>query len=56
MPSTVTTVEKFAASTTEAQINKEIELRLKAGAITSKVDKKAPRWTLKTRWNVFGEQ
>lgn len=56
MPSTVTTSEKFAAKTTQAQIDKEISLRLKAGAISSKVDKKSPKWTLKTKWNVFGEQ
>jgi hypothetical protein len=56
MPATIITTEKFDAKTTKKAIDKEIELRLRAGAIRSWVDASEPKWTLKTEWNVFGEQ
>lgn len=56
MPATIITIEKFAASNPRARIDAEIKLRLKAGAIKSWVDKNEPKWTLKTEWNVIGEQ
>lgn len=56
MPATVTTTETFPPTTPKADIDGEIQLRMKAGAIRSWVDKTAPKWTLKTEWNVVGEQ
>ncbi len=57
MPSTIDTSEQFPAGTTKAQMDKEVELRLKAGAITSTyTGSQAQGWTLTTTWNVFGEQ
>lgn len=56
MPATVTTTETFPPSTLKERIDEEIRLRMKAGAIRSKVDETAPKWTIVTEWNVFGEQ
>jgi hypothetical protein len=56
MPATITTTEKFDPNTTQESIDIEIQLRLKAGAIRCWVDQIAPKWTLKTEWNVIGEQ
>lgn len=56
MPATFITTETFDPSTDQARIDYEIQLRLKAGAIRSWVDQSAPKWTLKTEWNIFGEQ
>ena len=57
MPSTIDTVEHFPAGTTKAQVDREVELRLKAGAIQSKYGgSKSTGWTLTTTWNVIGEQ
>lgn len=56
MPATITTVEKFDPKIPRANIDTEIELRLKAGAIRSKIDNQSPKWTLKTEWNIIGEQ
>jgi len=56
MPATITTTETFDPSIPRSSIEGEIQLRLKAGAIRSWIDEKAPQWTLRTEWNVFGEQ
>ena len=57
MPATVETRELFAKQdTTEADMNALAKLRLKAGAITSKVETEGDNWVLVTTWNVFGEQ
>ena len=56
MPATIITTEKFEESLNRASIDKEIQLRVKAGAIRSWVEDNAPKWTLKTEWNVIGEQ
>ena len=55
MPATITTTETFDPSTPQANIDAEIQLRIKAGAIRSWVDTSAPKWTLKTEWNVIGQ-
>ena len=55
MPATIITTETFDPSTPQATIDAEIQLRMKAGAIRSKVDESAPKWTLKTEWNVIGD-
>lgn len=55
MPATIITTEKFPPSTPKARIDAEIALRIKAGAIRSWVDAAAPKWILKTEWNVFGQ-
>jgi hypothetical protein len=56
MPATIITTEKFDASIDRAAIEREIQLRLKAGAIRSWIEEQAPKWMLKTEWNVIGEQ
>lgn len=57
MPSTFETVEQFPAGTSQAQMDKEVELRLKAGAIESSYQGSEKRgWKLSTTWNVIGEQ
>ena len=57
MPSTVTTTESFDPGIKEARIEKEVELRMKAGAISCKYEgSEAEGWTMKTKWNVIGEQ
>ena len=55
MPATVTTTETFDPQTPRKRIDAEIKLRIKAGAIRSWVDDTAPKWTLKTEWNIIGE-
>ena len=57
MPSTTKTVEKFPPGTKEAQIKKEQQLRMMAGAITSTYEgSEADGWTLTTTWNLIGQQ
>ena len=57
MPATIDTVEQFPAGTTTSQMDKEVELRVKAGAIQSSyVGSESEGWTLTTTWNVIGEQ
>ena len=52
MPSTITTKEKIEEGTTPEELKKQIDLRIKAGAIRC--------WKegdyLLTEWNVIGEQ
>ncbi|MEJ0089732.1 MAG: hypothetical protein WDM80_08325 [Limisphaerales bacterium] len=55
MPATIITSEKFDASIPRKRIDSEIQLRIKAGAIRSWVEESEPKWTLKTEWNVFGQ-
>lgn len=57
MPASFETKETFPASVSQAQIDEEIRLRMKAGAIRSKAEKKSNgEWLLTTEWNVIGEQ
>ena len=57
MPATTETRELFPkASTPESDVNDLAELRLKAGAITSKVETEGDNWVLVSTWNVFGQQ
>ena len=57
MAATFDTVEKFPSGTTKARMEKEVELRLKAQAISSTyTGSKSKGWTLTTTWNVIGEQ
>lgn len=54
MPTTITTTERFEPTVTKRRIEKEIQLRMKAGAFRSWIDEAAPKWTLKTEWNILG--
>jgi hypothetical protein len=56
MPATVTTKELFPITTSDASIQAEIKLRIKAGAIRSWSEKTADSIILYTEWNVLGEQ
>ena len=56
MPSTINTLEEFPSGTTEEQMDGEVSLRLKAGAISSTYKgSESEGWTLTTTWNVIGE-
>ena len=57
MPATIDTNEQIPAGTTKAQMDAEVALRLKAGAISSKyTGSETEGWVLTTTWNVIGEQ
>ena len=57
MPSTVVTVEVFPPRTSTHEMDREVELRIKAGAITSSYSgSESEGWRLTTTWNVIGEQ
>lgn len=55
MPATFITTETFDPAIPESNIKTEIALRIKAGAIRSWIDTAEPQWTVKTEWNVIGE-
>lgn len=54
LPATVTTTESFPASVGEQAIAREVELRIRAGAIRSAPRKQGNKWILTTEWNVIG--
>jgi len=56
MAATVTTKEVFQKSVTKGELEKEVQLRIKAGAIRSWIEEAPDKWTLCTEWNVIGEQ
>jgi hypothetical protein len=55
MSATVTTKEIFPASTSEARLDEEVRLRIKAGAIRSWYEMVNEEYILYTEWNVIGE-
>lgn len=56
MPATVTTKEEFPKSVPYSELEKEVELRILAGAIRSTIKDSGDKWVLETEWNVFGQQ
>ena len=54
LPATVTTTESFPGSVKEEAIVREIDLRIRAGAIRSTRKKQGNKWILTTEWNVIG--
>jgi hypothetical protein len=57
MAATTSTIESFDTTTTsEDDIKGLVQLRIKAGAITSTYTKEGPTWVLSTVWNVIGQQ
>jgi hypothetical protein len=56
MPATLTTKEIFPVSTSEASLDEEVRLKIKAGAIRSWYEKSTEGYILYTEWNVIGEQ
>lgn len=57
MPATFDSVEQFPIGTTQTQMDEEVRLRVKAGAIKSYyTGSEAKGWALTTTWNVIGEQ
>ncbi len=56
MPATVKTVEYFEKDIKKEKIERERDLRIKAGAIRSKIKEEPNRWVLTSEWNVIGEQ
>lgn len=56
MPSTVETTEKFPGDADRGDIEAEKKLRIKAGAITCRIEGGGEaEWTLTCSWNVLGE-
>jgi hypothetical protein len=56
MPTTVTTRELFPkATTTKAQVQAQMDLEMKAGAIRSSIQDDGTNWVLVTEWNVIGQ-
>ena len=56
MAATVKTKEYFGKDVTSEDLDGEIRLRVKAGAIRSWVEDNGDNWILWTEWNVIGEQ
>ena len=56
MAATFETKEIFDGTLPEENMQKEVELRIKAGAIRSDITKDGNNWLLITEWNVIGEQ
>lgn len=57
MPATHDTREIFpVVDYLEPDIQEEVQLRLKMGAITSRYSKNGDNWELVTTWNVLGQQ
>jgi hypothetical protein len=54
LPATVTTTERFPGSVTQEAMAREVELRIRAGAIRSAPKKQGNKWILTTEWNVIG--
>lgn len=55
MPATVVTREPFPLDTDDSKLDVEIKLRIKAGAIRSKVEVTSTNKVLVTEWNVIGQ-
>lgn len=56
MPATVITKEYFEKSLTKAELDEQVQLRIKAGAIRSNIIDSGDKWLIETEWNVIGEQ
>lgn len=56
MPATVTTKEIFPKNTPKIQLDEEVRLRVKAGAIKCWYVNEGETIVLFTEWNVIGEQ
>lgn len=54
MPATIITREVFPADTSDEALQREIDLRIKAGAIRSWIEKKNGQKMVCTEWNVIG--
>jgi hypothetical protein len=55
MTATVTTKEPYPLDTQDEALNREIELRIQAGAIRAWVEKTSTEKILFTEWNVLGQ-
>ena len=56
MAATFETREIFEGRIAEESMQREIELRIKAGAIRCSLSKDGNNWLLITEWNIIGEQ
>jgi len=54
LPATITTTESFPGNTAKARLDREVQLRLRAGAIRCIVRRNGGQWIMKTEWNVIG--
>ena len=55
MPATFESREPIACHLSDTDIQRLIDLRIKAGAIRSRFEKKGGKCFLVTEWNVIGE-
>ena len=56
MAGTHTTTETFPSTVPRKNMDAEVEMRLKIGAISSEYTQQGDEWVLKTVFNVHGEQ
>jgi hypothetical protein len=56
VPATVTTREEFDKTISRPELEEEVRLRIKAGAIRSRIEDAGGKWIIVTEWNVIGEQ
>ncbi len=54
LPATFFTTESFPGTTATARLNREVQLRLKAGAIRCNFRRAGKKWIMQTEWNVIG--
>jgi hypothetical protein len=54
IPATITTNETFPATAATARLDREVDLRLRAGAIRCTYRRQGEKWIMKTEWNVIG--
>ena len=54
LPATFETTETFSGKVKKAALDREVTLRLKAGAIRCSYVKKGTGWLMTTEWNVIG--
>ncbi len=55
MPSTIKTEEKIPKGTSDEALDRDIALRIKAGAIRCEIKGEGDERVLVTEWNVIGE-
>lgn len=56
MAGTKTTTETFPSTVPKKNMDAEVKIRLKIGAISSEYTQQGDEWVLKTVWNIHGQQ
>jgi hypothetical protein len=50
----VTTTETFPASVAQVDLEREVQLRLNAGALEASYTRQGSEWVLTTKWRILG--